>query len=154
MRQKGFTLIELMVVIAIIGVVASFAFPAYVDYMARSKVVEVINVWDDARKKAVLFVAGGGHPNDFAAEFGYDTFTTEYVSKVEYVKPYQNSNWAIKVYMQNIHPDLDGGRLVAVVEPTKAEYGGCSFQAANGQWRPSRMAKYLPEGIRKECLRL
>ncbi|NVK29454.1 MAG: pilin [Gammaproteobacteria bacterium] len=154
MKQKGFTLIELMVVIAIIGVIASFAFPAYVDYMARSKVVEAISVWDDARKKAVLFVASGGHPDDFAAEYGYTNFSTKYVSKVEYVKPFQNSNWSIKVHMQNIHPAVDGGRLVAVVDPATAQYTGCSFQAANGQWRPSRMAKYLPEGIRKECLRL
>ncbi len=141
-------------VIAIIGVIASFAFPAYVDYMARSKVVEAISVWDDARKKAVIFVSNGGHPDDFAKEYGYDNFSTEYVAKVEYVKPYVKSSWSIKVQLQNIHPDVDGGSLVAGVSPTSAKYTGCSFQAANGQWRPSRMAKYLPEGIRKECLRL
>ncbi len=39
-RQRGFTLIELMIVVAIVGILASFAVPAYQDYMARSRVSE------------------------------------------------------------------------------------------------------------------
>lgn len=59
-KQQGFTLIELMIVVAIIAILAAIALPAYSDYTKKAKVSEVILAASSARTAVAEYAAGNG----------------------------------------------------------------------------------------------
>ena len=74
--QKGFTLIELMIVVAIIGILAAVALPAYQDYTARAKAAEVVLAASTARTCISESAQVGTTPETCSDDF----VKTKYVS--------------------------------------------------------------------------
>lgn len=79
--QQGFTLIELMIVVAIIGILAAIALPAYQDYTVRAQVSEVMMAASSAKNNiAEAAQTQGGLP----AAYSISTQTSKFVASVAY----------------------------------------------------------------------
>ena len=82
--QKGFTLIELMIVVAIIGILAAVALPAYQDYTVRAKTSEVVLAASGGKTAVAEAYQTLGHMPLGLASAGFTTQSSPYVSSLDY----------------------------------------------------------------------
>lgn len=121
-RTSGFTLVELMIVVAIVGILAAVALPAYNRYTARTKISEVLLAANDCRtsiaeivqSQSVLPAAGG---------WSCET-TTGATAKSRYVNTIETSaEGAVRVSIRGIGAEVDNQAIVLRPWPDVARSG-------------------------------
>ncbi|EMT8592483.1 pilin, partial [Neisseria gonorrhoeae] len=108
--QKGFTLIELMIVIAIVGILAAVALPAYQDYTARAQVSEAILLAEGQKSAVTEYYPNNGK---WPADNGAAGVASSSSIKGKYVKEVKVENGVVTATMNssNVNKEIKDKRL-------------------------------------------
>ena len=137
--QKGFTLIELMIVVAIIGILAAVAIPAYQDYIARAQMTEAVSLLSGGKQSMAEFYADkGSWPASPASVMG--NTTGKYTSAIIYVgTPTTSQSMELQAQMKAQSSGVNSGIAASTITMATTD-GGKNWSCTGG----NVSAKYRP----------
>lgn len=142
--QKGFTLIELMIVIAIVGILAAVALPAYQDYTARAQMSEALTLAEGQKAAVVEYYSDNGTFPNTNASAGIAVASTikgKYVKSVEVKGDATSATITSTMNSTGVNNDIKGKTLVLV---GKQNSGSFSWECKKGTVDD----KFLPSSCR------
>lgn len=146
-NQQGFTLIELMIVVAIIGILAAVAIPAYQDYTIRAKLSEVMVIASAAKTSTSEYYLSTGSMPDSTGDAGINTSAdqSEYLKSIGFST---NGTGAVLTY--TLSNALNGTDLEdeTIVFTGSGSANGVSWTCNEGTLNTNNKQKYLPANCR------